>query len=313
MDFPGPWADNRILPAQRRNHPNPICVPGLRDPVSSLGGSVSESGSWQPPAPLGGSRPPIEPAGSGEPPPVPTPAVPEWSPAPPSGSPVPPAPPPGQFGGPPVDPTRPPVRDTDGFAIAALFFGIIGFVPLALIFGLIALRGIRRQGSRGRGLAIAGIAAGAGWAFLISAVVLLNIFVDDPITDEAVTPAAPAATATLGSTTSAADLVVGDCFVDIGAEEATGIPDVQVVPCSQAHHVEVIAAFNLADGTYPGDDRVTALAEAGCQQRIPAELADARNLELLYLYPLESSWVLGDREIICVLSSRETLTAPLRR
>jgi hypothetical protein len=108
-------------------------------------------------------------------------------------------------------------------------------------------------------------------------------------------------------------LVVGDCIVDFGVAERVGIPQVAVVPC-EAHHVEVVAAFNLPSGNYPGDDRVAALADAGCQRRILAKLADARrNLELSYLYPLESRWALGEREVICVLFSRGTLTALLSR
>jgi len=282
---------------------------------------MSESGDWQPPAPGGGSGPPDESARSGKPPPVPA------SPAarPPS-APVAPAPTPGRAGGPPVGPTPPPgpalptwyapppTTGTDGFAIAALVLGILSFIPVAIpaavIFGVLALRRIRRRGGGGRGLAIAGLAAAAGWGLLIAAIVVLAI-VSGPIPDEPGTAPPPATTA-VDSGTSAADLVVGDCFVDFGQETAIGIPRVEVVPCNEPHHVEVIAAFALPEGEYPGDDRVKALAEVGCEQRMPPKLADARrNLELSFLYPLESRWVLGEREVLCVLSSNDTLTAPL--
>ena len=55
---------------------------------------------------------------------------------------------------------------TDGFAVAALVFGILGGW-LAFVFGIIALSRIRRSGARGRGLAIAGMAVAAGWIVLL--------------------------------------------------------------------------------------------------------------------------------------------------
>jgi hypothetical protein len=55
---------------------------------------------------------------------------------------------------------------TNGFAIAALVLGILGFCsPLAIIFGAIATGRIKRAAGRekGRGLAIAGIVLGSLW------------------------------------------------------------------------------------------------------------------------------------------------------
>ena len=60
---------------------------------------------------------------------------------------------------------------TNGFAIAALacsFFIIFGAI-LGIIFGCVALSQIRRQGQRGRGMAIAGIVIGSCWIVLIVA------------------------------------------------------------------------------------------------------------------------------------------------
>ena len=64
----------------------------------------------------------------------------------------------------PASPTDP---GTDGFAIAALIFGILGGW-LSFVFGAIALSRIRRSGARGRGMAIAGMVTGA-------AIILLEI------------------------------------------------------------------------------------------------------------------------------------------
>jgi hypothetical protein len=65
----------------------------------------------------------------------------------------------------PPEPGYPAPRPTNGFAIASLVLGIVGFifvVPsiLALIFGYIARSQIKERGENGAGLAIAGIVLG---------------------------------------------------------------------------------------------------------------------------------------------------------
>lgn len=71
-----------------------------------------------------------------------------------------------------------PARRTNGLAIAALVCGICGFlyfVPaiLGLIFGIIAVRQTRRDGTEGRGMAIAGIVTGACWLALLGLILLI--------------------------------------------------------------------------------------------------------------------------------------------
>lgn len=54
---------------------------------------------------------------------------------------------------------------TNGFAVAALVFGILGGSVLSITFGFVALSQVRRSGGlqRGRGMAIAGIVLGFVW------------------------------------------------------------------------------------------------------------------------------------------------------
>jgi hypothetical protein len=74
-----------------------------------------------------------------------------------------------------------PTRTTNGFAIASLVLGILGWVPcgigsvLAIVFGFIARSQIRASGGRqgGDGLAIAGLILG----FLgVAGTILLFVF-----------------------------------------------------------------------------------------------------------------------------------------
>ena len=56
------------------------------------------------------------------------------------------------------------------FAIASLICGILGFfggAPLGLIFGIIAMRQIRRTGQRGSGQAVWGLVLSAIWLVIV--------------------------------------------------------------------------------------------------------------------------------------------------
>jgi uncharacterized membrane protein len=77
------------------------------------------------------------------------------------------SPPPGQQHYPPYQPYQayPPVRPTNGLAVAALVCGIAAFVTgftciPAIICGHMARRQIRRTGEQGDGLAVAGLILG---------------------------------------------------------------------------------------------------------------------------------------------------------
>jgi len=51
-------------------------------------------------------------------------------------------------------------ESTNGFAVSALIFGLIGGTILPIVFGHVALAQIGRTGERGRGMAIAGLILG---------------------------------------------------------------------------------------------------------------------------------------------------------
>ena len=78
-----------------------------------------------------------------------------------------------------------PPATTNGFAIAAMVLGIVGFVVcgvgavLALVFGYKARREIDESGGRqkGRGMAVAGIVLGWVWVGLLVVIVLIAVLV----------------------------------------------------------------------------------------------------------------------------------------
>jgi hypothetical protein len=86
-----------------------------------------------------------------------------------------PAQPPWTAGGQP-GPLQP---GTDGFAIASLVLGVLGFVGicaiLGVIFGLVALNRIGNTQRAGRGMAIAGTVIGGVW-LVITIIVVIAVY-----------------------------------------------------------------------------------------------------------------------------------------
>jgi len=102
-----------------------------------------------------------------------------------------------------------------------------------------------------------------------------------------------------GSSSSVFDLQPGDCF----DEPTTGeITDIAVVDCADPHDYEVFAAFDVADGPFPG---VAALddAAAACiplfEDYVGSAYEDTPDLDIAWLSPTAESWGEGDREISC--------------
>jgi hypothetical protein len=151
---------------------------------ASAGADPSQEGS----APAASPEPffddgvdPFTPPPSGPPPSGPPP----WGPPPWAGGYGPYGPPQAHPPGPPPWQQRYPApRSTNGFAVASLCCSLVGLVTygvggvLGIVFGIVALRGIARDGQDGRGLAIAGIVVGAVVIALgiLAAVLVLSVW-----------------------------------------------------------------------------------------------------------------------------------------
>ena len=227
---------------------------------------------------------------------------------PPSGGYPPPAG--GGYGAPSYPP--PPTQGTNGFAIAALIFGIIGGALLGFIFGFIALSQTKRTGQNGRGMAIAGIVLSALWTLgfvLLIVVAVASSTPSGPVTPTTFPTASPTAEPTTeppittapSTAISATDLQVGDCLNDL--TDSTDVSSLPSVPCSQPHQGEVFAVFDLPPGPYPGAAGVDDLVSKGCNARLadysPSAPSDDA-IGLFSVYPLEQNWDRGDREVVCI-------------
>ncbi|MER5478246.1 DUF4190 domain-containing protein [Streptomyces sp. NPDC002734] len=260
---------------------------------------------WAPPEPgsvpaAPGAYPP--PPGSGFGPPVP--------PGPQGAGPYPYGMPPAPFGQ--FAPEKP---SFNGLAVTALVLGLLCCVPLVgAILGVIALLQIKKNGQRGKGLAVAGIALST-----VGALLTVLFFTAGPWDEfkEGFKEGARDANAT-------ASLQPSDCFDEPGAPDAvTGeetyvVEEIVEVPCDVPHQAEVYARLDLPGGSYPGETGVIDQADRRCVEhlyRFPMDAWElAQEATYSYYYPTKVNWSFGDRTVICFLASEAgELTGSLRK
>jgi hypothetical protein len=104
-------------------------------------------------------------------------------------------------------------------------------------------------------------------------------------------------------------LDTGDCYNPSGKAEGTAYT-VEIVPCDEAHEGQVVGEFSIDEGkTYPGDDGVSAIADARCpveaQKYAPDTWALPKGAELFYYTPTKESWATGDRAVSCTYTAEK--------
>jgi serine/threonine protein kinase len=314
----GPQIGPQIGPQSRAGHTPPPAghtPPPGRASYTPAPGHAAYSPAGQTPSSYPGHTPPPERAGypTGH---SPAHATAAYTPPPGHGGYPPPA---GVgYGAPSYSP--PPSQGTNGFAIAALIFGIIGGALLGFIFGFIALSQTKRTGQNGRGMAIAGIVLSALWTIGVLLLIILAVASSTP--SGPVTPTTfPTASPTAEPTTeppvttapstaiSATELQVGDCLNDL--TNSTDVSSLPSVDCAQPHQGEVFAVFDLPPGPYPGADGVDDLVSKGCNARLAEYSPGAPSddaVGLFSVYPLEQNWERGDREVVCIAKATSGTT-----
>ena len=190
---------------------------------------------------------------------------------------------PAQYPGQPMPPMRP-VQGTDGFAITSLVLGLLGGGLLAMIFGFVARSRIKKNGTAGKGMATAGIILGILGLIGFIVAVFLIFFAVDKATDVVAEQARE----------------VGQCFT-VDADGA--LDSVEIVPCSEPHNWEVIAAEQLTDTSLPDEATLSARADALCAAAVETYFApdvDLNTVGISPLTPTAATWLLGDRTVGCL-------------
>ncbi len=91
------------------------------------------------------------------------------------------------------------------------------------------------------------------------------------------------------------------CFQQPEAEVAAGV---EVVPCEESHHFELIGRVTLDAGPYPGDDAAYRAAVDRCIPLFQTYVGTAYAESIWWLSaftPSEAAWDGGDRRSSCVV------------
>jgi hypothetical protein len=261
--------------------------PILTDPTAPLpAGAATDA----PPAPI--APPPPDPMAM-----PPAAVFPGYPPPPGAGGPCLGHPPPPGSGGPypgyPPPPGYPypgPQRSagTNGFAIASLVLSIFGGGLLGVVFGIVALVQIRKNGQRGKGLAIAGLALSGLWLTILLAALAAGFVAG-------VRDAGRDATSAAGETGTGQDFQPGECVNDVGGA-------MPVVSCEEPHEGEVYAVITLPAGPWPGQEPVRTQARSRCSELLDRYTSDPdapAGLTFSYLFPTAERWD-TDRTANCI-------------
>ncbi len=175
----------------------------------------------------------------------------------------------------------------DGFAVASLITGILALIPLAAIFGAVALSRIGRTGVRGRALAITGLALAGTWAVVV-AIAVAMIITQRPPAKAVVFP-------------RIFSLRTGECI----NSAPNGTSGLHVLACGQPHDGEVFSTFRVADQHHPGAAALRQKANQGCASRLSGYM-NPQLLTMLnesYFYPSSDTWAAGERTVVCTVCS----------
>ncbi len=187
---------------------------------------------------------------------------------------------------------------TSGWAVASLVLGLLGVVLLSAIFGVVALRRIKRLGQQGRGLAIAGLILSGAWIVIfavIGVVANLGNATRSPTTGKIIH----------SGSLSVLSLAVGDCFNYPSG--ATSLTSVTAIPCGQAHNAQIYAKFSVSgsDSSYPGTAALTRLSVSGCKADVGSldRSKITNSMTLRYLYPEPGTWSDGNHVVACFIAN----------
>ncbi len=304
-----PPAGSPAPPSPADAPPTPPTPDGAGYPSGTWPASPPQSGyqthAPYPPSgyPQGGQSPPPYPPGGQAPPPYPPGGYPP-PPYPPAGYPRPGSTGPGYpasgypASGYPSYPGYSTPTTTEPLSVWSLVLGIGSFVvcPVVAAIGAImtgsrAKRAVDRSGAatKGRGMAVAGQVL--GWVNLALVVVVAALI--------------GIGAALVSGHPSYTSLNPGDCFNPYGSGSSAS--RVTKVSCSTPHLYETVGTFDLTGSSWPGTAGVRAQADPQCAAMAIQYLGSTstEGLELVWLYPGQSSFHAGTRRVACVVRNAD--------
>ena len=108
--------------------------------------------------------------------------------------------------------------------------------------------------------------------------------------------------------TGLVNLDVGDCYIDSALVDSNADTD-PVVACTEPHNGEIYFTITLEGEEYPLKETLAEQGVTGCKAAFADFVGlefELSHLDFRYLYPTDTSWSNGDREIDCVVFDPST-------
>lgn len=221
---------------------------------------------------------------------------------PPMAYPAPGAYPPPGYGPPGMGyPGVPTSRPRDVVSVLALIFGILPFVPVGFVLGIIGIVRTANPVRKGRWMAVTGLVLSMAW---VAATVALPLYLNN---HDAQRDAA-SGQVTKATTITPRTLRAGDCYNDTALSNrttsgVTHVTSLKVIPCSQPHNAVVYAVTTLPAGTWTSvQDKVTTANEQClplAKQYFNGHMLNP-NLRLGAFAPSQTEWEFGYRSSHCI-------------
>lgn len=183
---------------------------------------------------------------------------------------------------------------TDPLAVVAIIGSVLP--PAGIGFGIAALVRIRRNGKRGRGLAIGGIVIN-----LIVAIALVLTLVTFALngTLSRLTEEPQSGDVDSARTIATANVATGNCIGSLPVGDAAG--EVELVPCDEDHEAQVVTVSD-GSGAYPGSTELHDAAAATCAAEVEGVTGDS-TLRPWHFVPSEQGWEEGNTATVCLIRS----------
>lgn len=179
---------------------------------------------------------------------------------------------------------------TDPVAVAALVTAVMGLGLVGVGLGVWALRRTRRDGTGGRGLAVAAVVVGAAWTVAAVAALVVVTTVAASTRPLSLDVAAPVDVAP-------GRLVTGHCLGELPPDGE--VARVRVVPCDEPHDAQVVSQYRFRpDEAWPGQQAADARVARGCT--LSAAEVEAGDTAVTWA-PTEQTWARGDRTGLCLV------------
>ncbi|OOK71790.1 septum formation family protein [Mycobacterium kansasii] len=112
----------------------------------------------------------------------------------------------------------------------------------------------------------------------------------------------------------ATSLAVGDCIESIPGDNAR-VATLPKVSCAKPHEGEVYAQLRVTASSFPGQSSLESDYRERCLSAFAGyapNAADSEDFESYVLYPTQATWNHGDRDVVCIATTKVKRTGSIK-